>query len=948
MADLSRRSFIGGTLLVAAAQPALAGEQPVPPATDPVVPPPLPAEIVPPAAVIVGPPAGSVPVQFDLNGTHFAFDVDPDESALEVVRRRCSLTGTKQGCGAGTCGACTVIVDGLTHTSCLLPATALHDRKVTTVEGLGTADLAGMHPVQRAFLAQDAMQCGYCTPGFVVESAVFHDRWRQTHGTREPTRDEVSAALAGHLCRCGAYENIIAAVTAACRGEHDGPDVVYDRLDGPEKVTGRATFTVDVAMAGLQEAAIYRSPYAHARLQGLDDSAARSMPGVSGVLRLVSIGGLVRYCGQEVAAIAAVDRQTAERAVQALVAQWEILPAVTTMEAAQKPGAPLVYPRKSDARDAPAAAEGPVLPSGWEGNLRGPVSMSVLARPKQGRKGVDDALRTGTVGSGIWRTQAQLHTALEPHAAVARWPASDSIELWAGTQAVFWLGEDIAQRFDIPAENVIVHTPYVGGGFGAKVGLQMESFVAIELSRVIQAPVRVVLSRPDELMVGGMRPAQQVELAVGMSINGSMIGLTQRAYGDVGVSIGNQIGYLTRLVYDTPNKDLDDYDIVTHTPPAKPMRGPGGPQAFFALEGAIDAIAHQSGEDPIVVRRRFDPNPIRNLLYTWAEELPIWKGRGSVGQETGRYRRGVGLAAGGWFDFWDPNTQVELEASESGFVVRCGTQDIGTGSRTVLATAVAGVLGITPQEIRVEVGDSRHVHGPAAAGSRSTSSITPAAEDAAERLIAELVDLAKDRGIGEVAVLGGIEGTGGKVVGWKEVLAGASTVRVVGKRRKDSQSALIPIALFDTKVGRSFPGIVNVTEVELDTRLGRLRVVEGWAGVGVGRIVCPRLAQSQIEGAFIQNIGFALYEERRLDAATGRLLSHNLDDYKIPGIGDSPPYHVHFENRGFEHVRGGAVGLGEIGGVAVAASIANAFHHATGKRVYRLPINVPSVFQVLA
>lgn len=943
MADLSRRSFIGGTLLVATVQPALAADpiSPVPPAP-PVPAPELPVDVAPPAA------SATVPVRFEVNGASFAFDVDADETALHVVRRRCGLTGTKEGCGAGTCGACTVLVDGLTHASCLLPATALQDRRVTTIEGIGAPDPASMHPVQRAFLAEDALQCGYCTPGFVVEATAFHDRWRQSHGTEEPSREEISAALAGHLCRCGAYENIFLAVAAACRGEHDGALVAYERLDGPEKVTGRATFTVDVSLAGMQEAVIYRSPYAHARLQGLDDAAARSMPGVSGVLRLVSIGGLVRYCGQEVAAVAADDRQTAERAVQALVAQWEILPAVTTVEAAQKPGAPLVYPRRSDARVAPSAAEGPVLPAGWEGNLRGPMSMSMLARPKQGRTGVDEATRSGTVGTGVWRTQTQLHSSLEPHAAVARWPASDAIELWVGTQAVFWLGDDIAQRFDVPRENVTIHTPYVGGGFGAKVGLQPEALAAIELSRLTRSPVRVVLSRAEELMVGGMRPAQQVELSVGISRSGELLGVTQRSYGDVGVSVGNQIGYLTRLVYKTPNKDLDDYDVVTHTPPAKPMRGPGGPQAFFALEGAIDDIASQTGEDPLAVRRRIDPNPVRNLLYDWVETLPIWKERGRAAQETGRYQRGTGLAVGGWFEFWDPNTQVELEASESGIVARSGTQDIGTGSRTVLATAVARVLGISAHDVRVEIGESGSVHGPASAGSRSTASLTPAAEDAAERLIAELVDLAKDRGLGEEAAPGGILGQGGRVIPWNEVLAGASTLRVVGKRRRDTESALIPVALYDTKAGRTFPGIVNVTRVELDTRLGRLRVVDGWAGVGVGRILCPRLARSQIEGAFVQNVGLALYEERRLDAATGRLLSHNLDDYRLTGMGDSPPLQVHFEERGFEHVRGGAVGLGEIGGVAVAASIANAFHHATGRRAYRLPLTVPSVLRVLA
>ncbi|MEQ1507552.1 MAG: molybdopterin cofactor-binding domain-containing protein, partial [Myxococcota bacterium] len=851
-----------------------------------------------------------------LNGADQALTVDVEASALHLLRDTCRLTGTKEGCGAGTCGACTVQLDGQPHVSCLLPAIALHGRRVTTVEGLGTSSPAAMHPVQRAFLAHDALQCGYCTPGFVVEAAAFHDQWRSNHGASEPSRDAIAQALAGHLCRCGAYENIYAAVAAACRGDHDGTEVAFDRIDGPEKVTGAATYTVDVVLDGLLSAAVYRSPHASARLQSLDERAARAVPGVKGAYRLVADGGLVRYCGQEVWAVAADSPAAAAEAVAKLVPQWEVLPSVTSMEAAQRPGAPLVYSSKKSAKDAPSASEGPILPAGWDGNLRGPVSLSFLARPRAGRKGIEEARLNGRVTAGTWRTQVQLHTTLEPHAAVARWTSPTSIELWASTQTVYWLGEDVAQRFAVPKESVTVHTPYVGGGFGAKAGLQIEAVIAIELARTAGAPVKVAWDRPSELMVGGFRPGQQVELAIGMS-NGSLVGLTQRSYGDSGAGVGHILSYLTRIVYDTPNKDLDDYDVLTHGPVGKPMRGPGGPAAFFALEGAVDQMAHEAGEDPVALRRRWDPNVCRNHLYDWVDALPAWKDRGPVAADTGRYRRGTGLAIGGWFEFIDPSTQVELEASAAGIVVRCGTQDIGTGSRTVLATAVGQVLGIDPHALRVEIGTNRTVHGPAAAGSRSTASLVPAAEDAATKLIRELTELATERGLGTEAVTGGVKAADGRTVPWTEVLAGASTIKVVGRRKKDDLAMVLPFAFIDTKIGRRFPGVLNVTRIEVDTRLGKVKVLEGWAGVAVGRIVCPKLAENQIKGSFVQNVGLALYEERRLDPATGRLLTHNLDDYRIPGIGDSPPLTVFFEERGLEHVRGGAVGLGEIGGVAV-------------------------------
>jgi xanthine dehydrogenase YagR molybdenum-binding subunit len=359
-------------------------------------------------------------------------------------------------------------------------------------------------------------------------------------------------------------------------------------------------------------------------------------------------------------------------------------------------------------------------------------------------------------------------------------------------------------------------------------------------------------------------------------------------------------------------------------------------------------MAHQTNEDPVALRRRWDPNVVRNHLYDWVETLPAWKDRGPVAADTGRYRRGIGLAIGAWIQTIDPNTQVEIEASALGVTVRCGTQDIGTGTRSVLAGIVGAGLGISPHEVEIDIGRSDTVHGPSSAGSRVTASVGPAAEDALEKLIAELTDIAAERGIGTEAVDGGVRGADGKTVPWTQVLAGASTITVVGRRKRDDKAMLLPFAIKDTKIGRVFPGVLNVTRIELDTRLGRVSVVEGWCGVGVGKIRSRKLAENQIRGSFVQNVGFALYEERRLDPDTGRLLTHNLDDYRIPGPGDIPPLEVFFEERGFEHVRGGGIGLGEIGGVAVIGSIGNAFHHATGKRPFRLPLNPRTVLEVLA
>ena len=185
-----------------------------------------------------------------VNGRVESLPDDPDALLIDIVRDQLKLTGTKLVCGAGVCGACTVLVDGAPVTSCLMPAQAAAGKAVTTVEGIGAA---GLHPVQKAFMAHDALQCGFCTPGFIVEATAFCDQWRATRGTAVPSREEIGAALSGHLCRCGAYDGIFRAVADACVGRFDGDNVAAPRIEARDKVTGAAKYTVDITHDGQLE-----------------------------------------------------------------------------------------------------------------------------------------------------------------------------------------------------------------------------------------------------------------------------------------------------------------------------------------------------------------------------------------------------------------------------------------------------------------------------------------------------------------------------------------------------------------------------------------------------------------------------------------------------------------------------------------------------------------------
>jgi len=842
-------------------------------------------------------------MEISVNGKAAKVDVDAHETAAGLLRDQLGLTGTKLACGTGVCGACTILVDGTPQVSCLTPSLSVEGREVTTVEGLD-----GTHPVQRAFAAHDALQCGYCTPGLVVEAAAFTDRWRAAHGDSAPTRAQVAQAMAGHLCRCGAYESIQAAIAAACAGKHDHDDSVPARVEAWEKITGRARYTTDVRLAGQLEGVIIRSTLPHARVGPVRvDGAA--------VADLLPADRVVRYVGQPIAAVAAPSRAEALAAAATAEVAYTPLPAALTTVEAQRPDAPVVYDSRAGKRSAPRSNEAPLSPAKWAGNLRGPSAASW--RAGTATKRIDAARERGDhrLVSATFTTAAQSHTSMEPHACVAQWDDHGELHLYLSTQAVSRVAAEAAKRWGLKPGAVHVVADHVGGGFGSKVHLTGDIVAAVELARLNAAPVRVVLDRAEELIDGGSRPATRIELSLLADADGNLAAMSMDAWGDGGTAIGTNSAALARYIYGNAPRQLRDFDVLTHQPPGAPFRGPGGPPMVWALEQAVDEIAERCGTDPIALRQRWDGNPKRRALYELAAALPAWTDRQPAGAQAGRFRRGVGVAATNWLYLLDPEAEVELVVEQGVVVARTATQDIGTGSRSVIADLVRTELGLPAGRVRVEIGRTGTVHGPGSVASSATPSIAPAATDAARRLRAALP-------AGPIlAALGDAEG-----------------LRVVGRRHRDRRGYVTPFPIGGLSIGRGFAGAVHLTEVEVDVRLATVRVTRVWCGVAAGHIYAERLARSQCEGGIIQGIGYALFEQRHVDPSTGVVLTDNLEDYRIPGIGDTPEISVHFHQEGWEHVTGRGVGLGEMSTVGVAASIGNAVYAATGWRPHDLPI----------
>ncbi|UCC48816.1 MAG: molybdopterin-dependent oxidoreductase, partial [Gemmatimonadota bacterium] len=457
-------------------------------------------------------------VSFRVNGDLTQLAVRPEATLLAVLRNELGLTGTKEGCGTGDCGACTVLLDGQPVNACLVLALEVEGRSVETIEGLVD------HPIQRAFIAHGAIQCGFCTPGAIMSAKALIER------NPRPTRAEAARALAGNLCRCTGYQKILDAVTGwenppavPAAGEHVVVGRRVPRIDARDLVSGRAMFTDDIRLPGMLYGKILTSPHAHARVLHVDTSRAEALEGVKAVLTAADVPETfygvsparydeqvlakdrVRYVGDEIAAVAAVDEQTCLNALELIDVEYEILPAVFDPFEAMQEGAPQLH-------DHPR----------FKNNINTRVEWH-FGDVERGFAEADVVREHTFTGNRTYQH------AMEPHCAVARWESGERLTVWTSTQVVHYVQHQLARLLEIPEGNVRVVMTHCGGGFGGKAEVNPLDICAALLSRKTGKPVKMRYTREEMVRHGRGRHKQFIKMKIGARRDGTITAVHEEA-----------------------------------------------------------------------------------------------------------------------------------------------------------------------------------------------------------------------------------------------------------------------------------------------------------------------------------------------------------------------------------------------------------------------------------
>ena len=668
------------------------------------------------------------------------------------------------------------------------------------------------------------------------------------------------------------------------------------RVDGPAKVTGRALYASDVQPDGWLYGMILRSKWPKARVAKINLEPALKMPGIRAAVLRSEGERTVRYYGEELAAVAGTSKQACLDALRVIQVDAKPLPFVVRENDAKEEGAPRVW------EDAPN-----------------------LSKPHVHEQGeVDKAFgECAAVVEGFFTTPVQLHHPLETHGNTVSY-TDEEVTAWASTQGTFSVRDGLADHLNLQHSQVRVICEYMGGGFGSKLGAGVESGLAARLSKAAKAPVKLMLTRFDEALAVGNRPSSFQKVKLGAGADGKLLAYELESYGTAGIGSGpateaggGGAGFPAPYIYEVPNVRVKQAAVAVDAGSARAFRAPGHPPASFGMESILDDLAVKLNLDPLELRLKNDHSEIRHKEYQLGAERFGWKAKyKKPGSSPGPVKTGVGCAGATWGG-GGHGTQAQAQINPDGSVeIRCGTQDIGTGTKTVIAVVAAEVFGLKPDQIQVHVGDTRYPPSGGSGGSTTAASVSPAIFDCCTRA---LHDLQTQTGVSEPRAH------------WFEACKKLGTHPLVaGGRWQEGLSG-------------SGVGGVQFAEVEVDTETGFVKVKKVTCVQDCGLVVSKLTAESQVNGGIIMGLGYALYEERVMDALSGVVLNPNFETYKLTALADTPEIDVIL----LDMPERGVIGLGEPVTIPTASAIANAVANALGVRVPSLPITPARVLAAL-
>ncbi len=672
------------------------------------------------------------------------------------------------------------------------------------------------------------------------------------------------------------------------------------RIDAMPKVTGAARYSSDIQANGWLYGMILRSKWPVAKVSSVNLDKARQIPGIKAAVALNDGPFTVRFYGQEIAAVAGTTKQACMDALR--VIEVDANPSkdfVVNEDLARKEGAPEV----------------------WDGT-------SNVAKGRSRTQGdVDSAFREcAAVIEGFYTTPVQIHNQMETHGNTVSW-TDEGLTAWASTQGITSVKDGFAGALNLDQSKVRVITDYMGGGFGAKFGAGAEGVLAAKLSHEAKAPVRLMLTRFEQNLAVGNRPSSFQKIKMGATANGKLHAFEMENYGTAGIGASADSGgggggadIPAPYLYKVPNFHVKQSAVSVNAGSARAFRAPSNPPASFGMEAAMDDLAVKLEMDPLEFRLKNDPNEVRQREFKLGADKIGWKEKyQKPGSSPGMVKTGIGCAAAAWpAGGGSRSTQGEAQINPDGSIeVRLGVQDIGTGTKTVIAIVAAEILGLRPDQITVRVGDTNYPPGPGSGGSTTCASVSPTVFDVCTNALQELH-----------ARTGIVDARGGNWFAACKKL-GITPFTVQGKWKEGLSS-------------RPAYG-VQFAEVDVDTETGLVTVKKIVAVHDCGLIIDRLMLESQINGGVIIGMGYALYEGRVMDDISGVVLNPNFETYKLPGIADVPEIEIILVNM----PERGVIGIGEPSTVPTAAAIGNAVANAIGVRVGSLPITPSKVLAAL-